>query len=59
MKVMLISTYDRHGGAAMATWRLFKSLEKRKGVEVAMYVQKKESNEKIKEGKESRKIKNS
>ena len=43
---MMLSTYDFHGGAAKASFRLFKELKKKKGVDILMYVQKRESDDK-------------
>jgi len=42
MKILLVNTYDQQGGAAKATWRLFKGLEKA-GVDVTLLVQNRES----------------
>ena len=38
MRILLVNTYDQQGGAARATWRLFKGLE-RAGVDVKLLVQ--------------------
>jgi len=40
---MMLSTYDLHGGAAKASFKLFKELIKRSGIEILMYVQYKDS----------------
>lgn len=39
----MLSTYDLHGGAAKASFKLFKELIKRSGIEISMYVQYKDS----------------
>lgn len=40
----MLSTYDVHGGAAKASFNLFKELINRNGIEILMYVQNKNSN---------------
>ena len=41
MKVLILNHSDKFGGAANSTIRIFKSLQKKKGLEIYLYVKKK------------------
>jgi hypothetical protein len=41
MKVLILNHSDKFGGAANSTIRIFKSLQKKKGLKIYLYVKKK------------------